>query len=181
MKIKHSLSLLSFLFTAAIALGTTPAHSESDSSSEKTFFCQTHDNIPTTLAKTSNGEILPIFHWKSEALPAQNDPQQTCDFVSKQLDNYLVSEDDLATVSFKSARLENIPAICLAGENNDCNLVLLTLLPVEKPIETANEVLASILDPKLQNNKIVSNDRGVQSTAYQISFWQLLGLGFDNF
>ncbi len=178
MKIQHSRYLLSLLAISAIALATTPAFGESDLSSEKTFFCQTKDNVPTTLAKTSNGQVLPIFHWKSEALPPKTDLQQTCDFVSEKLENYLASEEDLAAVSFKSTRLENIPAICLAGENKDCNLVLLTLLPVEKPIETANAVLESILDPQLQANKAVYNDRGIQSTAYSIDFWQLLGLNF---
>jgi Circadian oscillating protein COP23 len=176
--IQASKSLLSLAAIGAIAFATTPAFGESDLSSETTFFCQTDNNIPTTLAKTSNGRVLPIFHWKADALPPQTDLQQTCNSVSEKLENYLVSEEDLAAVSFKSTKLDNIPAICLAGENKDCNLVLVTLLPVDKPIETANEVLESILDPQLQANKAIYNDRGIQSTAYSIDFWQLLGLGF---
>ena len=178
MKVQPSKSLLPLVAIGAIALSTSPAFSESNLSSERTFFCQINNDIPTTLAKTGNGQVLPIFHWKAEALPPQTDLQQTCDFVAEKLENYLVSQGDLTAVSFKSARLENIPAICLAGENKDCNLVLLTLLPVEKPIETANEVLESILDPQLQADKAVYNDRGIQSTAYSIDFWQLLGLSF---
>ena len=178
MKIQHSILILSFAATSAIALANTSVRGESNLSSKKTFFCQTNNNTPTTLAKTNDGQIVPIFHWKPEALPPQTNLQQTCDLVSEKLDNYLVSEEELATVSFKSAKLENIPAICLAGENKNCNLVLLTLLPVEEPIETANGLLESILDPQLQANKAAHNDRSIQSTAYPIDFWQLLGLGF---
>jgi hypothetical protein len=176
--IQPAKSLVSLLAISAIALAITPAFGESNLSSEKTFFCQTDGNIPKTIAKTGNGEILPIFHWKAEALPPQTDLQQTCNSVSEKLENYLVSQKDIPAVNFKSTKVDNIPAICLAGANNNCNLVLLTLLPVEKPIETANKVLESILDPQLQANKAVSNDRGIQSTAYSIDFWQLLGLNF---
>ena len=177
MKINY-LSSVSLLATTAIVLAATPAYSEGNLSSETTFFCQTNNNTPTTLAKTNTGQVLPIFHWHEEALPAKLNLQEICNDVSEKLENYLVTEGDLSAISFKSAKLDNIPAICLAGEQNDCNLLLLTLAPAEKPIKTANKVLASILDSKLQENKVISNERGVQSTAYQISFWELLGFRF---
>ncbi len=177
MKINY-LSSLSLLATGAIALAATPAYSEANLSSGTTFFCETNNNTPTTLAKTNTGEVLPIFHWNEEALSAKTNLQEMCNEVSEKLENYLVAEEDLSSISFKSAKLDNIPAICLAGEQNDCNLLLLTLAPTEKPIKTANKVLESILDPKLQENKIVSNERGIQSTAYKINFWELLGFRF---
>ncbi len=121
---------------------------------------------------------MPIFHWREEALPSEIDLQQTCNEVSRKLENYFVSHKDLSTVNFKPAQLENLPVICLAGENNECNLLLLALAPVEKPLKTANEVLESTLDPQLQINKKVSYERGVQSIYYPVNLWQLLGLQF---
>ena len=175
MKTKYLSSLLA---TMAIAFLATPVYGESNVPSEPTFFCQTSNNQPTTLAKTKNGEVLPVFHWNKAALPANINLQQTCDRVSEKLENYLVANQNISAVSFKGVKLDNIPVICLAGVKNDCQLVLLTLAPAEKPVSTANEVLESILDPKLQANRVVSQERGLQSTAYPISFWQLLGLKF---
>lgn len=175
MKTKYLTSLLA---TTAIAFLATPVYGESNVSSEPTFFCQTSNEQSTTLAKTKNGEVLPVFHWHQATLPANINLQQTCDLVSEKLDDYLVANQSLSTASFKGAKLDNIPVICLAGANNECQLVLLTLAPAEKPVSTANEVLESILDPKLQTNRVVSRERGLQSTAYPISFWQLLGLKF---
>lgn len=178
MKTRH-LSLGSLLVAGIIAAATTAAHGESNLlSSEKTFFCQTNQNTFSTLAQTSDGEIIPIFHWTQEALPNETNLQQTCHEVSQKLEDYLVSHRDLSAVTFKPAKLENIPTICLAGENNDCNLLLLTLAPVEKPLNTANEVLESILDPQLQTNKKVSYERGVQSVYYPVDLWRLLGFNF---
>lgn len=177
MKSKH-LSLGTLLASVTIALATTTAYGESKLSSEKTFFCQNHNNTFTTLAKTEDGEIIPIFHWREQALPSETNLEQTCNEVSRKLENYLISHGDLTKINFKPARLENIPAVCLAGENNDCNLILMSLSPVEKPLETANEVLKSTLDPQLQTNKQVSHERGVQSIYYSVNLWQLLGLEF---
>ena len=153
------------------------AASASGQSSKTTFFCQTNEETPTTIAQTKNGNLQPIFHWKSEALPEGTNPEQVCNTASLQLENYLASESDFSAINFKSTKLDKIPVICATGESNDCNLVLLTLPPAEQPIETANLVLDSILDPKLQGNRLISNERGVQSIYYKINLWQLLGFG----
>lgn len=179
MKTIH-LSLGSLLVAGIIAAVTTAAHGESNLlSSEKTFFCQTNNKISSTLAKTSDGEILPIFNWKQEALPSETDLQQTCNDVSQKLENYFVSHGDLSSLTFKPTQLENLPVICLAGENNECNFLLLALGPNEKPLNTANELLESILNPQLQANKKMSYERGVQSIYYSVDLWQLLGLKFS--
>ncbi|MGK7895301.1 MAG: COP23 domain-containing protein [Xenococcus sp. (in: cyanobacteria)] len=162
----------SLLASAIVIIGTTSA---SGQSSETIFFCQTNEEIPTTVAQTKNGNLQPIFHWKSDALPEGTNPDQLCNTASQQLENYLASESDLSAVNFKSTKLDKIPVICATGETNDCNLVLLTLPPSEQPIETANLVLDSILEPQLQGNRLISNERGVQSIYYKINLWQLLG------
>jgi hypothetical protein len=176
-KIKY-LSLIPLLTAIAIVLGTTPAGGESPLSSEKTFVCQTEADTPVTLAKTSNGEMQPIFHWNSAALPDNTNGEQLCQNVSQQLDNYFAAENDFSFIGFKGTSLENLPTVCLTGQNNECQLVLFTLSPSEKPLEAANLVLDSILDPELQGNKIAYRDRGVQSYYYQVNFWSLLGLKF---
>jgi hypothetical protein len=177
MKIKK-LSSLPLLTAIAIFSSTNPVHSESKLPSEQTFFCQTDEDTPTTVAKSSNGELQPIFHWKSTALPPNTNPEAICSRVSQQLENYLVSQNNLSTMGFKSTKLENIPIICATDKDNNCQTVLLSLNPVENPVQTANSVLNSTLDSQLQKNKITSRDRGVQSFAYQVNFWQLLGLNF---
>ena len=171
MNIQH-LFLRSLLAAITVVLGMTPVYGES---SETTFFCQTNEGISSTIAKTNKGNLQPIFHWKSEALPEETNPEQLCNTASQQLENYLASESDLSSVNFKSTKLDRIPIICATGEGNDCNLVLLTLPPAQKPVDTANLVLDSILEPKLQVNRFISNERGVQSIYYKINLWQLLG------
>ncbi|ELS05534.1 hypothetical protein Xen7305DRAFT_00052800 [Xenococcus sp. PCC 7305] len=168
----QGLGLSSLLATAAVVLGATFV---SGQSSEATFFCQAQENIPTTIAKTKNGQLQPIFHWKNEALPEGTNPEQLCDTTSQQLENYLASEGDLSSVSFKSTKLDQIPVICVTAEDNDCNLVLLTLPPAREPVEAAGLVLDSILESQLQDKRFVSNERGVQSIYYRINLWQLLG------
>ena len=173
MKIQH-LSLFSLLATSMIVSLTNPAYGESTAASQKTFFCQADETMPTTLAKASNGENIPIFNWNREVFPAETNLQAICDRVSENLENYLVSENNLSFVRFTTTQMDHIPLICLTGAENNCNLVLLTLDPAEEPIEAANLVLDAILNPQLQNKKVISSERGVQSTSYTVSLWQLL-------
>ncbi len=174
MNIRHW-SLFSLLATSMIVSVTNPAAAESTNSSEKTFFCQANGTMPTTLAKASNGEDITIFNWNQEVFPPGANLQAICDDVSEKLENYLVSENNLSSVGFKTARMDYIPAICLTDAEKNCNVVLLTLDPVEKPIEAANLVLDSILNPQLKREKVTSSDRGVQSNSYTVSLWDLLG------
>ena len=171
MNIKY-IFLRSLLTAITVAWGITPVYGQS---SETTFFCQADEGIPTTIAKTQNGNLQPIFYWKSEALPEGTNPQQLCNNASQQLENYLASENDLSSVSFKSTKLDKIPVICATGKSNECNLVLLTLPPADNPVEAANVVLDSVLEPQLQAKRFISNERGVQSIYYKINLWQLLG------
>ncbi len=171
--------LLSLAFLSTLAIAATSVSAEPNLASEKTIFCQLKNNTLTTLVKSSNNKVLPIFHWKEKALPVETDLQQMCDRVAEKLENYLASTANLSDVSFKSVKLENIPTICLSEDNNSCNLVLFTLAPDPEPVETANRVLELILDPKLKDNRIISSERGVQSTSYSISFWELLDLEFE--
>ena len=175
MKIQN-LCFNSLLITITAMVSINPVCSESSGSSKISFFCQSQEGIPTTIVKTENGNMQPIFYWRSEAFPTEVNAQQLCDRVSQQLESNLSSDSDLSFLGFKSTKLEKLPVICTTDNNNNCNLVLFTLPPTEKPVETGNFVLASILEPQLQNNKFISGDRGVQSIYYKVNLWQLLGL-----
>lgn len=166
------------LATGLLALGASSSWAESSSVSELNFACQDNQGIPTTVAQKSSGEsILPVFHWKSEALPTSMNPQQLCDRVSAKLEDYSAQGYDLSTVGFSSAEQAGLPAICATSKDNgDCSLVLFTLAPTDNPVNRANEVLNAILDKNLQTNKHVSSDRGVQSFSYRVNFWDMLDL-----
>lgn len=173
MKIKH---LSTLLVTSTLAFGVTPAIAESSQPSSLSFSCQTEDGVPTTIARASDSDVLvPVFHWKNEALPQPADARQLCDSVSAKLEDYSAQGYDLSAIGFRSDEQAGLPAICAVGEDKTCNLVLFTLAPAEKPVDAANEVLTAILDKNLQTNQIKSNDRGVQSISYQVNFWSLLG------
>ena len=166
------------LATGLLALGASSSWAESSSVSKPNFSCQVNEGIPTTVAHKSSGEsVLPVFHWKTEALPTSMDAQQLCDRVSAKLEDYSTQDYDLSNVGFSSAEQAGLPAICATGKDNgDCSLVLFTLAPADNPVNRANEVLTAILDKSLQTNKLVSSDRGVQSFSYQVNFWDMLGL-----
>jgi len=170
----RNLYLNSLLITITAMVSINPVYSESSKSSKVSFFCETESGIPTTIAKTENGNIQSVFYWRSEALPVESNAQELCDEVSQELNNNF--DSNLSTMGFKGTKLEKLPVICATDKNDDCNLVLLTFGPTEDPIETADFVLASILEPQLQSNKVVSKERGVQSIYYKVNLWELLGL-----
>ena len=171
-------SLFSLFVTSMMVSVTNLAYAESTNPSEKTFFCQTDETMSTTLAKASNGENIPIFNWNQEVFPPGANLQAICDTVSDKLENYLASENNLSSLRFQTTRMDYIPAICVTDAEKNCNLLLLTLEPAEEPIQAANLVLDSILNPQLKEKKVTSNERGVQSNSYTVSLWDLLGLNF---
>ena len=172
MTVKHLSALLA---TSALALAATPVLGESSQSPDFNFACQ-NGNIPTTVAQTADGKVLgPVFHWKSEALPATADAEQLCNRVAAKLQDYSAQGYDLSSISFNSGEQAGLPAICASGETLGCDVVLFTLAPAEKPTEEADAVLSSVLDKSLQGQKRQSNDRGIMTTSYKVDFWSLFG------
>lgn len=173
MKIQHW-SLFSLLATSIIVSFTNLAYGESAASLD--FFCQIDETMPKTLAKASNGETIAIFNWKKEVFPVGTDLQIICDTVSEQLEDYLVSENNLSSLTFTTVQINEIPVICVADAENKCGLGLLTLSFIaEEPIKAGNFVLNSVLNPQLEVTKTTSSVRGVQSTSYKVNIWDLLG------
>lgn len=173
MNIKH---LSPLIVASTIVLGATPSFAESTSNSNATFFCEVNDGVPITVAKNAEGETVSFFHWNnSSVLKQQSNPQQLCNSVSSKLNNY--SQNTNSAPIFRAYEQAGLPTICVSSSENTCDSILFTLEPTENPLNTANEVLVSILDKNLQNNPVQSTvDRGLQSTSYKVDFWTLLGL-----
>jgi hypothetical protein len=159
------------LAVSAIAIGATSAWSESTVTQEQKIVCESNNGTPTTVAMVQ-GETKPIFHWRADVLPASANPQELCQNVSAKLATYPARENQLYFGSYDQGGL---PAICAEATPGKCNLVLFTLAPAENPIEEGNRVLEGILDTDVQQNKQVSNARGLQSISYPVSFWRLIG------
>ncbi|MGF1539332.1 MAG: COP23 domain-containing protein [Pleurocapsa sp.] len=175
MSIKHLSALLA---GSALVVGTTPAWAESSPSPDLSFTCQTGE-IPTTVAQTADGSVSkPVFNWKSDVLSGSADAEQLCNQVAAKLQEYSAQGYDLSTMSFNGLDQGGLPAICVAGEANECDKLLFTLTPTERPANEADRVLAGILDKSLQGERVQSRDRGIMATSYKVNFWDLFGLGF---
>lgn len=177
MKTKYISALL---VTGALAVGTSPAMADSSDAPQLNFSCQVTEGIPKTMVQpVGSQEKLPIFHWNEEALSmkSSSSPQQLCKSVSAKLEDYSAQGYDLSQISFIGTEQAGLPVICANTVGGpECNKVLLTLGAAEQPAIVADDVVTAILDQRLQRDKEVYQDRGVQSTSYQVSFWQLLGL-----
>ena len=155
-----------------IAMGATSALAESSISSNRIIFCENSHGMLTTMARTVEGENLPIFHWQTESLPKSSNLQQLCNNVSTKLDNYVTQGSVLS--SFGSYEQVGLPTICAEAQSAQCSLVLFTLPPTDNPINQSNKVLENILDDKFKQDKQVSNVRGIQSIHYRASVFGLL-------
>lgn len=182
MKIK---CLSAVLITGAIALGSAPAIAETAEAPELSFSCQVIEGVPTTLAQPVGSEAtMPIFHWKEEALTGYtpDTPQQLCDRATNKLVDYSAQGYDLSQISFVGTEQSNLPAICASAGNGECSKLLLTLAPRTDADIVAKNIVDSIIDKNIKESQPKpgpyeqSNDRGLQSTSYQVDFWSLFGL-----
>ncbi len=158
-----------------LAMSTIPAVAESSISSHRAIFCENSHGTLTTMARTVEGESIPIFHWQSESLPKSSNLQQLCNSVSVRLDKYLAQGSTLS--SFGSYEQVGLPTVCAETQPGNCSLVLFTLAPTDNPINQSNKVLEDILDDNLKQKRQVSNIRGVQAYAFSITgaeFFKLL-------
>ncbi|MDJ0591336.1 MAG: COP23 domain-containing protein [Pleurocapsa sp. MO_226.B13] len=176
--------LSAVLLTGAISLGASPTMADSSDAPQLNFSCQMSEGIPTTVARpVGSQQALPVFHWKQDALKhkSSSTPQELCESVTARLEDYSAQGYDLSKISFVGTQTQQLPAICATrGLNRDCRKLLFTLSPTEesRPEIVADQVVTAILDPRLQSNKIVFRDRGIQSTSYQVNLLDLLGLNF---
>lgn len=171
------------LITSGVLLAASPAIADSSDAPQFNFACQMADGVPTTVAQDAEtGETRPVFNWKQEVLvnKTPSSPEELCDNVTAKLEGYSAEGYDLSRISFVGTKIgDNLPAICATSSGGrDCKKVLFTLnaSSTQKSPNVAQDVVTALLNPELQNNKVVFNDRGVQSTSYQVNFWDLFNL-----
>ena len=173
-------NISTLLVTGAISLAASPAIADSSDAPQFNFACQMSNGVPTTVAQSTDGEkTLPIFNWKQDALAYKtlSSPKELCDNVTAKLAGYSSDGYDVSQMSFVGTQInEGLPAICATTGGQKCSKVLFTLNPSNDSQTVAKNVMAAILNPKLQSNKVEFNDRGVQSTSYQVNFWDLFNL-----
>ena len=178
MKTKNLLSLSTYIIAGLTltSIGQQPA-----TASDPIFFCESDQDMLTTIAKNKDGQAKPIFYWNLNEVNTSAEPQELCDSVTQKLNGYQQAGNDLSSLIFTAATvlddesLDTLPAICIAGVENTCKVALFTLSSSTNPQTAASQALDSILDKDLQANPARSATRGLQSTAYEVDFWQLLG------
>lgn len=160
-----------------VTLGAIALTPELSLASDPMFHCQSNEGTPTTVAKGDNGQEQSVFHWKLDPLYTSAEPQKLCDAVTEKLNDYISAGNDPSILTFKGSIVGNgsLPAVCIANEEEPCQLPLFTLRPAEDPLTVAEIALNTILDPQLQANVPKTKDRGIQRTSYQVNFWQLFG------
>jgi hypothetical protein len=173
---------LSAILTAGAMTVATTSVANSAETPQLNFTCEVSQGVPTTVAQYAGDDTkLPIFHWKDEVLASRStsSPQQLCNMVSEKLESYSAQGYDLSKLSFVGTAEGRLPVICAntAGVP-ECSKVLLTLAPAQQADIVADKVVSGILDKDLPHQKEIvgTNERGVQSFAYQVDFWSLLGL-----
>ena len=173
---------------ATVAVGFLMSVAQNSAlASDATFVCESNEGTPTTIIKSNAGATQPIFHWKLDAASVSNTPEELCDSVTQKLNQYATAGNDLSslafiptTISVNDGEMTGLPAVCVAGESEPCQLTLFTLNTAgadnsQTPKTIAGKALDTILDPALKSNVVPSRDRGVQSTSYRVNFWDLLG------
>ena len=181
LKYISSLAALGVMVVAA-----TPAMAESSLPNNANFECDSENGIPITISKANSRTI---FRWETARLDSLGvDAAELCKNAALKLDEYVAKNyvaenntDETANpssiLSLRADQQFGLPTICIADQAKDsCQTVLFTLPPTEKPVQTANDLLAEILvDEDLKSNKEeFSPTRGVQSNRYSISIFDLL-------
>jgi hypothetical protein len=77
--------LVSLLVTTTLFSTITPAWGQEKVANTITFSCEKRQGVSTTVAKNSNGEIQPIFHWKRDTFLYKVDLQRFCQTASSKL------------------------------------------------------------------------------------------------
>ena len=170
MNFKHLSSLVAF---SVLGLNSSPALGESGLPSNLSFSCQIKNGVPVTVVE-GEGNQQAIFHWDSGNLPESIDSQVVCSEVALKLEAHAAMGYDMTSLRFISSQQGGLPAICATQDNTQCNLLLLTLAPTVEPQQTAKLLLSSIIDKDLTVDKLELNDRGFQSTGYEVNFFTLL-------
>ena len=132
-------SLTPVLTVGAIALGITTL-GEPSQAQNTTFFCDTSNGVPTTIAQTPRGKV-PVIRWVSSHFSSSGyNPQRRCEEVSGRFQTYY-SQGTLNFVT--KGRMNGQNVVCVASTNGGpCNGLLFTL----KPGENSSTVVQRLFD-----------------------------------
>jgi Circadian oscillating protein COP23 len=126
-----SVSILAYVATAVVPVDASGRNAK--------FYCGKNGNVPTTMAKTSRGDVA-VIRWVSkdvfgEAYP----PEVRCSIVSEKFQSFYQD----GTLDFLTTGVVNrMPLICAAqAQDGPCNGVLFTLKPGDNPGRTLKRLL----------------------------------------
>lgn len=123
--------LVRIVTVLAIGLGFTATDSRQSSAAATTFFCGTLDGTPTTVARTSRGDV-PIIRWLSTYFTdAGYTPEMRCMEVSQRFQTYYQS----GSLNYITTGIVNDrPVVCVAqSPGSGCKGVLFTLENSDDP------------------------------------------------
>jgi hypothetical protein len=136
MKRSMAWSVLLVSVLAYVATAVAPAGA---SGRDDKFYCGKNGNEPTTIARTSRGDVA-VIRWVSrdvfgEAYP----PEVRCNIVSEKFQSFYQD----GTLDFlTTGEVNRMPVICVAqAQNGPCNGVLFTLKPGGDPGRTLKRLL----------------------------------------
>lgn len=116
---------------------TMPDMAQAQTASSTTFSCQTHAGVPTTMAHTHRGEVLPIIRWKYDGFRGWS-PEQRCQEVSRRFQEYNQRGE---LVYLTTGWMNGQHVICTASYNRGpCRNLLLTVRPGVSPNRTLQDL-----------------------------------------
>ncbi|WP_017715932.1 COP23 domain-containing protein [Kamptonema formosum] len=138
--------LLGRRFTLAVALGATATIAVETgfiasvaAQQRNTFYCGTWDKAPTTLIRTSRGNV-PVISWTSNFFPPPLTPQQRCEIVSQRFQEFY-NQNKLKYII--TGKMKGQPVVCVANrKDGDCAGLLFTLKPGSDPQLTLKRLLS---------------------------------------
>ncbi|MGL5806220.1 MAG: COP23 domain-containing protein [Xenococcaceae cyanobacterium] len=142
---------ISSLLASTVLFSTSvPAWGYEKVADKITFSCEKQNGVPTTVAKNSNDELQPIFHWKRDAFPDGAYLPGICARVSTLLNKYFAQGNNphffKLLVTVESDRYY---IACLMGNNNDCSVMLFPIV-LNTNYSKALITLKKTLDDKFQ-------------------------------
>jgi hypothetical protein len=156
--------LAPLLATGALFANITPTWGQERVPSKVNFVCQEQQGVPTTIAKNIDGQLQPIFHWKSDALYPGADSLKICDGVSKKLNEYFAQGNDPYAFRLIPDEQAGLSAICITKSFRDCDFAVLLIFYISpNPLQKANTTLIAIIDNKFRQSWV--GDRGHRSVS----------------
>jgi Circadian oscillating protein COP23 len=117
-------SVLSVSILASVATAVAPVGASGENDK---FYCGKNGNVPTTMAKTSRGDVAVIRWISRDVFGDAYPPEVRCNIVSKKFQSFYQN----GTLDFLTTGVDNrMPVVCVAqAQDGRCNGVLFTLKP----------------------------------------------------